>query len=68
MAADQTDFPVVVNLASDSDLAAKAQNSPTAGYDILFTSFNGTTKLSHEIERFNDSTGELGAWGGGPRL
>ncbi|UCF60250.1 MAG: DUF2341 domain-containing protein, partial [Anaerolineaceae bacterium] len=60
--ADQTNFPVLVNLASDSDLAAKAQNAPTAGYDILFTSSNGTSKLSHEIEDFDDSTGELVAW------
>src|SRR3990172_9436389 len=62
VAANQSDFPIVLSLASDSDLASKAQNSPTGGYDILFTSSNGTTKLSHEIERFNDSTGELVAW------
>jgi hypothetical protein len=60
--ADQTDFPVLVSLATDSDLAAKAQNSPTAGYDILFTSSNGTSVLSHEIEKFDDTTGELVAW------
>jgi hypothetical protein len=60
--ADQTNFPVLVSLASDSDLAAKAQNAPTAGYDILFTSSNGTSKLSHEIEKFDDTTGELVAW------
>ncbi|HEY47536.1 MAG TPA: DUF2341 domain-containing protein, partial [Anaerolineae bacterium] len=60
--ADQTNFPVLVSLASDADLAAKAQNAPTAGYDILFTSSNGTSKLSHEIEYFDDTTGELVAW------
>src|SRR3990172_7868952 len=62
VAADQTDFPILIGLASDSDLASKAQDSPSAGYDILFTSSNGTTKISHEIEKFDDSTGELVAW------
>ena len=52
----------MVSLASDSDLANKAQDVPTAGYDILFTSSNGTSKLSHEIEKFDDATGELVAW------
>ena len=60
--ADQTNFPVLVSLVSDSDLAAKAQNAPTAGYEILFTSSNGTSKLSHEIEEFDDTTGELVSW------
>jgi cellulose synthase/poly-beta-1,6-N-acetylglucosamine synthase-like glycosyltransferase len=62
VAANQTDFPVLIDLGSDSDLAAKAQNAPTAGYDILFTESDGTTKISHEIEKFDDSTGELVAW------
>lgn len=59
---DQSDFVVLVSLASDSELAAKAQDAPTAGYDILFTDSTGTIKLSHQIESFNDSTGELAAW------
>jgi MSHA biogenesis protein MshQ len=53
----QTNFPVLISFASDSDLAADAQDD---GDDILFTS--GMTKLNHEIERFNGSTGELKAW------
>ena len=57
--ADLTDFPVLVNLASDIDLAGHAQSN---GNDILFTSFNGVTKLSHEIEKYSSSTGELVAW------
>ncbi|UCF61595.1 MAG: DUF2341 domain-containing protein, partial [Anaerolineaceae bacterium] len=52
-------FPVLISLTSDSNLANDAQND---GDDILFTSSNGTTKLSHEIESFNDSSGELQAW------
>jgi hypothetical protein len=52
-------FPVLISLTSDSDLGNDAQDD---GDDILFTSSNGTTKLSHEIESFNDSSGELQAW------
>ena len=55
----QTNFPVLVKLNSDSDLANDAQAD---GDDILFTSSDGSTKLSHEIEDFNSSTGELVAW------
>jgi len=55
----QTDFPVLVKLDSDSDLASDAQADAD---DILFTSSNGTTKLSHEIEDFNSETGALAAW------
>ena len=59
VSANLTDFPVLVGLASDADLASDAQDD---GDDILFTSSNGTSKLSHEIERFNGGTGELVAW------
>ena len=39
-----SNFPVLVSLTSDSDLAARARSD---GYDILFTSSDGTTKLDH---------------------
>jgi len=52
-------FAVLVSLTTDSDLAANAQDD---GDDILFTSSDGTTKLDHEIEYFNGSTGQLIAW------
>ena len=52
-------FPVLISLASDSDLASDAQGD---GDDILFTDSDGTTKLSHEIEKFDGGTGELVAW------
>jgi MSHA biogenesis protein MshQ len=55
----QSYFPVLINLSSDSDLAADAQDD---GDDILFTSSDGTTKLDHEIEKFNGGTGALVAW------
>jgi hypothetical protein len=57
--ANLTDFPVLVTFTSDSDLAAHARDD---GNDILFTSADGTTKLSHEIEGFDGATGELVAW------
>ena len=62
------DFPVLINLSSDAQLAADAQDD---GDDILFTASNGLAKLSHEIERFCGGiitaacpadTGELVAW------
>ncbi len=56
---DLTDFPVLVATTADSDLSSHAQSD---GDDILFTSSDGTTKLSHEIESYASSTGELVAW------
>jgi PKD repeat protein len=56
---DQTNFPVLINLSSDGDLSARARSD---GYDILFTSSDGTTKLSHEIETYTSGTGALVAW------
>ncbi len=55
---DLTDFPVLVDL-TDSNLASSAQAD---GDDILFTSGDGTTKLSHEIELYTNSTGRITAW------
>ena len=56
-----TNFPVLINLSSDADLASDALDS---GYDIAF--FNGTgagaTQYNHEIELFNGTTGRLVAW------
>ena len=53
----QSNFPVLISLGSDPDLAAHARSD---GYDILFTSSDGTTKLSHEIEKY--ASGALVAW------
>jgi hypothetical protein len=55
----QTDFPVLINLSSDTDLATYAQDD---GDDILFTSSDGLTQIPHEIESFSGSTGALTAW------
>ena len=50
-------FPVLIDISSDSDLSSHARSD---GYDILFTSANGATKLNHE--RISYSTGTLRAW------
>ena len=55
--ADLTDYPVLVSI-TDADLAADAQND---GDDIVFAQPDGT-KLDHEIESFDGSTGELVTW------
>jgi len=55
----QTNFPVLINLTSDSDLRNYARSD---GYDILFTLSDGTTKIPHEIERYTSSSGGLTAW------
>ena len=52
------DFPVLVSLNSDADLARNAQDD---GDDIAFTNFDGG-QLAHEIEYFDNDTGELLAW------
>ncbi len=53
-----TDFPIAVVHPADSDFYSKCRSD---GYDILFTSSDGTTKLDHEIERF-ETDGTLLAW------
>ena len=58
----QTNFPVYVELISNTDL--KSANVQSDADDILFTSSDGTTKLDHEIETFSNSStdGTLKAW------
>ncbi|UCD14400.1 MAG: DUF2341 domain-containing protein, partial [Thermoplasmatales archaeon] len=57
--ADLINFPILVNV-TDSDLASDAQDD---GDDIAFVLYSdNTTKLNHEIENFNGTTGELIAW------
>ena len=56
---DQTNFPVLINLTSDTDLHNHALSS---GNDILFTSSDGTTKIPYEREKYTSGTGALVAW------
>jgi hypothetical protein len=54
-----TQFPVLVRFAVDADLAAAARSD---GFDLMFVAADGTTKLAHERERYDSTTGELVAW------
>jgi hypothetical protein len=57
--ANLTDFPVLINQTSDSGLVSHAQSN---GNDIVFSSSDGVTKLSHQIEKYVSATGALVAW------
>jgi hypothetical protein len=59
-----TDFPVLISL-TDTDLRTTGNGGSVGksdGTDIVFTSSDGVTKLSHELERYISTTGELIAW------
>ena len=61
---DQTNFPILIN-RTDADWKDTSNSGKVAqadGGDILFTSSDGSTKLSHEIEKYNNTTGEIQAW------
>ncbi|MCK5062327.1 MAG: DUF2341 domain-containing protein, partial [Candidatus Aenigmarchaeota archaeon] len=53
----QIDFPLLINI-TDTDLTDHAQSD---GDDIAFTD-SGGSKLDHEIEFYNSTTGWLVAW------
>lgn len=57
--ADLNNFPVLISLTADTDLAAFAQNN---GDDIRFTTADGVTAIPHEIESFDGESGMLTAW------
>jgi len=52
--ADLTDFPLLVKFANDTAIGAKARSD---GYDLRFTSSDGTTLLKYERETFSVSSG-----------
>jgi sugar lactone lactonase YvrE len=59
-----TDFPVLISL-TDIDLRSTSNSGnvhSSNGYDITFKNNTGTTVLSHEIEKYDPTTGELIAW------
>lgn len=64
VAGNETDFPVLIN-HTDSDLSASARSD---GADIVFTSGDGATKLSHELESYTSGTGEVIAWVKAPSI
>ncbi len=63
--ADFSNFPWLINIASDTDLAARAQDN---AFDIMFTSSGGTAKIPAEIVTFDGSSGALVAWVSIPTL
>jgi len=54
---DLLNFPVLINVTLPF-----ADVKSVNGYDIAFTSSDGTTVLDHEIESYNSGTGELITW------
>jgi hypothetical protein len=62
--ADLSNFPVLISTtdASFKHTSVGGSVASSNGYDFLFTSDNGTTKLAHEIESYTSSTGQLIAW------
>src|SRR5262249_8658568 len=57
-------FPLLVSV-TDANLKTVANGGGVGksdGTDILFTSSDGTTKLDHEIESYNASTGQFIGW------
>jgi len=56
---DQKDFPVLIYRSADAELAAQAKSN---GDDIIFTSGDNSTQYNHEIENYDNTTGELTAW------
>jgi len=61
---NQNNFPVLISLSSDGDLASRALDN---GSDIVFTDIY-KTQLNHEIELFNGINGDLIAWLNVPSL
>ena len=58
ISSDLTNFPTLISF-TDSDLTKTTESD---GTDIVFTASDGTTELAYEIERFDQSTGEVIAW------
>ena len=58
ISSDLSNFPILVSV-TDSDFIKATESD---GTDIIFTANDGTTRLAHEIERYNTSTGEVIAW------
>ncbi len=57
-------FPVLVNTTNTNFkyTGSGGNVGKSNGGDFLFTSSDGTTKLSHELEKYSSTTGELVAW------
>ncbi len=61
---DLTNFPVLFSF-TDNDLRTTANGGNVEnsnGFDITFTSADGSTQLDHQLESYNAVTGEIIAW------
>ena len=58
--ADLTNFPYLVKITDSTNPVFSIPQAD--GDDILFTAADGTTKLNHEIEKYNPATNELYIW------
>jgi hypothetical protein len=67
---DLDNFPVLISLTNTSlkttGSCGYVQNSN--GYDIIFSDATQTTRLDHEIEKYDGASGELVAWVSVPTL
>jgi hypothetical protein len=54
-----TSFPVLVSVTDGTGLKVHARGD---GADILFTNADGRTRLDHETESYDNTTGALVAW------
>ena len=64
VAADQTNFPVLIN-TTDANWKSTGNGGhvgQTDGGDLVFTAADGVTQLDHELEKYDATTGEVVAW------
>jgi hypothetical protein len=61
---DLTNFPVLISLTSKRlrHTSSGGEVENINGYDIIFTSDDGSTILSHQIEDYDDTTGKIVFW------
>jgi hypothetical protein len=62
---DLTNFPALINIASDNDLRTVANSGHVqnaSGFDIIFTASDGVTLLNFQLEFYNATNGNLTAW------
>ena len=64
-AIDLVNFTALINITSDNDLRTVANLGHVenaSGFDIIFTSDDGVTKLDHQLEKYTSTSGEFVAW------
>lgn len=61
---DLTNFPVLINFATNTlrHTSSGGNVENINGYDILITTDDGSTIMSHQIEDYNPTTGEITFW------